>query len=272
MSMLLSLIPGMAPTKPVIVSLPGYSPFESYQLRDETLTQVTPLIYMVINAHIYDTSTIRDYIKGHPRQLNMRNKHGYNPLSAACLGYPERTSLDVVKLLLESGAEIGTYFRVSNCCGNARLMSPLSNQLLLALEASNPDPALIGLLLEHSKGLVADHDTDLRVIMSAIDTKSIEIVSLFIDAGFDINSINKTLSPLIRAIRNRDACMVRFLLERGANPNITVWDDDMCGFSYTAFAELASMSDCTATREMLTILFDEPGRTEDTEAHVESVV
>ena len=259
-----SLIPGMAPVKPIVASLPGYSPFESHQCDDITLTRVTPLIFMVLNGHMYNTVSISEFIKTHPRQLNMRNEQGYNPLSAACFGYPKRTSLDVIKLLLESGVEIGTQFEES-CSFDPK---PPLNQLLIALDASDPQPALIRVLIEYSKQLITDYDTNQRVLMEAIDTKSTEIMSLFLDAGFDVNSVRGS-SLLIRAIYNRDTPMVRLLLDQGADPNRAVKSG---GDHRTAFTVLARMGDTTVSREMLEILFDEPGRAVEVDAPIESVV
>jgi ankyrin repeat protein len=144
---------------------------------------------------------------------NARNWDG-NTLTALMVAAQNGCS-DIVKLLLDSGAEVNAKAEsVSSVYGNV-----LEGITALSSAAASENAPVVKRLLEHGADIHSKTDNGSTVMLYASTN---EIVQIFLDGGLDINAKDKHgYTLLIRSAEwegvHRPS--VAFLLEHGADPN-----------------------------------------------------
>jgi hypothetical protein len=77
------------------------------------------------------------------------------------------------------------------------------------------------LLREHSDLIQVRYDTHITWLYEAAEKGSKELVDIFLDEGLDVNDYTSWQGPpLMAAIHGANVPIARYLLERGANPNL----------------------------------------------------
>ncbi|PKS04966.1 hypothetical protein jhhlp_008332 [Lomentospora prolificans] len=139
--------------------------------------------------------TAMSWLLNHGADPNAKSQEGYTPLTTAI-----RTDLpDGVSLLLSHKADVSLR-------GNSEW--PICHSVR--------HPHILKLLLPHIKDIHAYTG----VMEQAIVANQLESVAMLLDAGISIEEKNSGIfSPLTTAIREHREDIVKYLLERGANPN-----------------------------------------------------
>ena len=212
---------------------------------------VSPLLLAVLNAR-YDLAA---YLIGQGADVNAWDWYGRTPLYVAVDlntiprgGRPDRpsldetTSLDLIALLLEAGANpdaqlklLPPYRNIGNDRGLDRLIGIGTTPLLRAAKAL--DAPAIRLLLVHGADPHLANARDITPTMAAaglesvdadtrglytttdVQARAIESLTLLIAAGGDINAAGggRGLTPLHEAARWGWNDVVRFLVDQGAD-------------------------------------------------------
>jgi ankyrin repeat protein len=148
------------------------------------------------------------------------------------------TSKEVVELLLRAGADATAPTKSG--------VTPLAE--LLSLRKCNERAALVRMLLQVSDAL-PDHPEDGSLIGLAASRDEPDVLRLLIEAGADVNRVDRGGAPLHRAARNGLHQNIEILLAAGADP----WSADSAG---------CTAIDCISPQllEALRILEEHAGR------------
>jgi ankyrin repeat protein len=153
------------------------------------------------------------------------------------------TGLDIVKLLLERGADpnMQLFFRPANVRGATNLRG--STPLIRA--ANLNDMEVVKLLLEHGADATiyqADRQTPIHAVLAgrANEKDAIELIKLFHDAGTDVNVVALVVhmeevrggSALHYAVRKRYKDVIRLLASYGIDMNLKD-QDGLTALDYT---------------------------------------
>ena len=153
------------------------------------------------------------------------------------------TGLDIVKLLLERGADpnMQLFFRPANVRGATNLRG--STPLIRA--ANQNDMEVVKLLLEHGADATvyqADRQTPIHAVLAgrANEKDAIELIKVFHDAGTDVNSVALVVhmeevrggSALHYAVRKRYKEIIRLLASYGIDMNLKD-QDGLTALDYT---------------------------------------
>ena len=180
----------------------------------------TKLMYLVINERKFGFEVIKNYLVEHSNEINDKSKQGLTVLMIAARNSNESSSLETVKLLLDSGVDInlqnnygstalmwaaecsggsssletvkllldsGADFNLQNMFGQTALMNAAIN--------SNESSSLetVKLLLDSRANVnLQDEDRWTALIFAAVNlnvTSSLETVKLLLDGGADFNQL-----------------------------------------------------------------------------------
>lgn len=120
----------------------------------------------------------------------------------------DNLDLHAIKQALESGADINHYDKYGN--------TPLSNAI-----------ASIGFYAWDEKSIVPGEEN--YITRRRLAQEYLPIIDYMVTHGADVNAYNKNISddfPLQKAYWAGVVPAVKYLLEKGANPNINVYEDD----------------------------------------------
>ena len=182
--------------------------------------------------------------KGHLPIVKVLIEHGADvnnpacpPLCAAC----SAGDIATVKFLIDQGAEVKAFTSY-----NVKL---IRNPLTAAAHSGNAE--LVEYLIEKGadihcekqkqspleKACTCSHYNVLKVLFkhgakiqnfelhSACKKADLEMVKFLLDRGADIHACNAVgLTPFAVAYSTGNVALVTFLLERGARPNVSIWD------------------------------------------------
>lgn len=144
-----------------------------------------------------DLETVTLLLKEKRVNLNIRDNKGRTPLDLAFI----HKQFDIAKFLLGNGAD------------------PLEwpRYISIAIEESQLD--LLKLLLDKGVNPNSRPSTfDNTPIETAVRCDNLDAIKLLLDYGVNLN--DESQGPLLQAIGRNNLKLVRFLLEKGANPNI----------------------------------------------------
>lgn len=159
--------------------------------------------------------------------VNMYTKSGYTPLVTASERSNSTSSLETVKLLLDSGAEINAKTSI----GNTALMFAVRNsRIKSSLET-------VKLLIDRGADINAKDNNKNTSLMIACkfsnDTSSLETVKFLLDRGVNINDKNiEGQTALTFAVTSSNTTSsldtVKLLLENGADVSILIHKNVNC--------------------------------------------
>lgn len=202
-----------------IASIPDYE--TAYYCRDDVAsTQFTHLMKLVMMVKRFPDALhiIREIIETNPEEIDKQNQRGWSPLMLACYNCFAHSSIECVKLLIDSGANVdlqnehnynalmlarnysndkmayecfnlligaGTNLSLTNACHDNILM------LICQYHKLNSSPKCIKLLVESGCDInLQDRDGQTALILACIncrDTLSMECIDLLIELGADVN-------------------------------------------------------------------------------------
>ncbi|AYP74131.1 ankyrin repeat protein [Fowlpox virus] len=158
------------------------------------------LLYLDSNIRIYE-KRILNLLLDYETNINSINNKGFTALHDAI----EDDNIEIAKLLLDRG--IDSYIR-SNRGVTA---------FILAAKANSID--IIKYLLRYYNGYKF-YDYDSVAISKAIGIKSIDMITLLLDLGLNIDIIDDLGKTALHvAIEQENYTITKLLLERGADPN-----------------------------------------------------
>ncbi|MCB1866219.1 MAG: ankyrin repeat domain-containing protein [Chromatiales bacterium] len=140
---------------------------------------------------------------------------GANPNAVDAIGHTpvmravETQKKDVVKLLLDSGASTQG--------------ADVYGRTLAHLAVETDDPAIVAAVLDAGADFNAKDADGLSPLFKTLQNfgeRRNEIVALLAKHGVDLNQGSPYSTPLLFAIENQDAQLLKMLLEAGADPNV----------------------------------------------------
>jgi len=146
-------------------------------------------------------------------QVNLADKvEEHSPLTVACA----QSHVLVVEALIQAGADVnylqkGVGSALTDACGGKMKTQAKIVALLLGAGA---DPK------QQFRSMYGDIVSD--VLTSACSYGSIAAIDLLLEHGASVNVCYVVGTPIITAVKERRPDLVEFLLDRGADPTITV--------------------------------------------------
>ena len=180
----------------------------------------------------------------HGADANATNKFQRTPL---CSAYHGGGHLDVMRLLLDNGAEVDVYYDSAGLLmheASRHASGQAVVQLLLQYKADvnarnheNETPLhhasrhggadVVQLLLEHKADVKARNHENETPLHHALRHGGTDVVQLLLECEADVNARNhENETPLHHALRNRGADVVRLLLEHKADVNARNHEDE----------------------------------------------
>lgn len=151
-------------------------------------------------------------------QLNGRYSDGWTTLGAAV----NNGHVDTVGLLLEAGADINN----TDAWGRTPLMRAAwegRTAMVRLLLQKGADPKRLGREATHN------------ALCLAVKSRDRQTVDALLEAGLTINERSPNgMSPLYSAVVDNNAQMVRYLLEKGADPNLDGYKDGWNALGFAA--------------------------------------
>ncbi len=141
---------------------------------------------------------------------NIRTPSGRSMLEIALLN----DDLTILKLLVEHGANI----KSRGLDGHTILQH--------SMRYGNVEAARY--LIEKGAAFRVKQDIGTSLLINAVHQNDKKLLELFIKAGVDINSVSARVPLLIEAIRSKDIAMVSFFLDNGADPNAKTYAGETC--------------------------------------------
>ena len=165
--------------------LEEFDPKQKYQCTPNTRSKgLTKLMFMVINARYFSGQQVVDHIAANPLELNKRNKYGHTALFLACRNSSTISSIEIVKVLIQAGANLER---------GPRCRTPL----LVACRFSATDSSLETVKVLISAGAKVNTQSHQKSPLSVTCNSfsenwihTLEIVKLLISAGADTNKID----------------------------------------------------------------------------------
>jgi ankyrin repeat protein len=191
-----------------------------------------------IAAKKYGNAEIIEALIKAGADVNAENLVGDTPLHYAAY-FSFNCGLEVVKALMANGANPNKINRAGEsplylaqkhdwyCDQNLeaiKFLEPLTHKSLWFV--ATPEVALRRAAYDQTRLLLSKHTFSKEALNAALNraiwsNKGIEVITLLIDAGADINNQdNFGSTPLHEAASSKNVEAVRLLLKRGANPNL----------------------------------------------------
>lgn len=163
---------------------------------------VTPALL----AARYGSIEVLDILERHGADLETHDDDGLTLLMTAVA----HRKTDMARHLLEKGFDVDERLEAG---GTA---------LFIAIRSRFPE--MVSLLIEHGASVSGNELANDPIIFAAA-LGSVDVVKLLIDAGANVNAVNRKngLTPLHRAVASGPA-MVELLLESGARPDVSDQD------------------------------------------------
>ena len=172
----------------------------------------TPLL----TAALFTNVSVAEVLIAHGANLNARAKEGSTPLNLAAL----KGSVPLVELLLKAGA-------------NADLQDDTGfTPLNTAIEQEHPDVAKV-LLLHRANPNLATH-TGQTPMHTAASASDIETMRLLLDHNAGLHPLEIAGTPLSVAVQQHRIEAVKFLLQRGAKPDVAPPQNGMTSLHWAA--------------------------------------
>jgi len=170
------------------------------------------------------------------QDINAYDQVGYTPLMYA-VNNPE-ANVNLVKLLLEQGADIHPESRAELACG--------ANVMALALGGGSPE--IVSLLLQHGGDIHYSRSSNYSALLHAVhsrdilrDSRLINLLKLLIDQKVELNGISDYAESGLRVlsrIGRFDA--VKLLLDAGADASQLQWTPLMRAIAMGSLADVES--------------------------------
>jgi ankyrin repeat protein len=175
--------------------------------------------------------------------INAANDHGVTPLSLAC----ENAHVATVARLLEAGANPNavlpvqgeTVLMTAALTGNAEIVTmlldrganvnartKLSGQTPLMWAVSQNHREVAARLIERGADVRARSSSGFTPMLFAAQQGNVEIARMLMAAGVGANADGDGQAPLLIAINSAQVPFALFLLEQGANPNVSMRDGE----------------------------------------------
>lgn len=152
--------------------------------------------------------------------INQGGCQFYFPIHHAIWNYKFNGNLDIIKLLLEKGANV-------NECSKK-----VSSPLFYAIKYISHDIVLIKLLLEMNASFNKLNDED--PVLLAFEYGIVDVIHLFIQYGANVqNNHFENKTPLSISIKNGNIQLIELLL----NEKVNVFDKDKHGKNYLSLME-----------------------------------
>jgi ankyrin repeat protein len=148
---------------------------------------------LVGNAH-GNLARVRELLDVHPAALNLRAPWNETAIEAAT----QMGDKPIIELLIGRGAPVDFF----TACVLGRM-----DDVKAELEA---DPSRVSARGVH----------DLPALYFAAIGGDVDIATLLLDGGADVNARSESAAPIHGAVMGGSAAMVRLLLERGADPSL----------------------------------------------------
>jgi ankyrin repeat protein len=175
-------------------------------------TGCTPLL----TAALFTNLAVAEVLVAHKANLNARAKDGSTPLNLAALKGDER----VTALLLEAGADLN----LADSAG----FTPLNT----AAEAGYR--GVVKALLAHNANPNLACPNGQTPLHTAAGRGDIESMRLLLDRGAALHPLSPSGTPLAWAVQSRQREAVKFLLQRGAKPDVAPPQSGMTALHWAA--------------------------------------
>ena len=173
---------------------------------------------------------IINYLKIYPKEKDIKNEEGFTPLMLASMNSNCRSTIETVKILLESGADVN----IQDDSGRTALMHAVICSPLTSSKET------VKILLEKGSDVNVQDLCERTALIHAFMIQNIEIetVKILLEKGSDVNVQDLCeRTALIHAfmIQNIEIETIKILLEHNANPNL----EDGCRRSALVYALLS---------------------------------
>ena len=103
--------------------------------------------------------------------------------------------------------------------------------------ARNGDVDLIRSLVENNSGVGVNEEdwTGMVPLFHAVESGVVDAVRVLLDAGADPNGAGSLMSPITNSARRNNLCIMRLLIQRGANPDHADFADESTPVLFAAF-------------------------------------
>ncbi|XP_057322987.1 putative ankyrin repeat protein RF_0381 [Microplitis mediator] len=166
--------------------------------------------------------------------VNYQPKFCGSALDAVCAGH----NLELATILVEAGANINisldkysslqsaidhnnyqlAEYLVNHCTG-ANITCDYSEALICAIK--NKRKKIVKLLIKNGANVNYTPKHKYSALCLSIQNHTSEITEILLKAGADINLISQNNTPLMEAIKLRDCKLSQYLIENGADVNVT---------------------------------------------------
>lgn len=162
---------------------------------------------------------VKNFIKNNihifKNNINYRNDENWSALMMACANSNTYSNNEIVKLLLENGADPDLE---NNKLETALIIS--FNNIL----SKDSNIETLQLLLENGANIDIENNYYLHILLCACNYSNTDLIKILLEKNSDVNKINKYgTTALLCLCRNLNIAhnieIIEFLLKKGANPN-----------------------------------------------------